>query len=333
MRRDRRERIGNNLSEYQKWVDYDMKKYGRISDITKGKIRRAGLSIVKDQYGDYEVIADRPIKERLKESESVGDKIFKLNSINLKDWYTKEFPDDELGYELNDDVDLRRCFSSLGRDPDIYDVMGVRDSVIRERVFAKMADVLGVDYDVIYYKWLGVNESLKESKELDRKLFMSLVKLGDNSWDGYSILNDGSFVKRIYADNDREAIRKFRDFLDKKNESCHGKNESCNTRKNRKLTERRWKYELKRGKELRDAIEDGDYDGILATLQMCYQELAGKGFIDQEDCDMHVNELDYIDTEDNFGDDEEYYEVEDEIDDVLRDFYDLCDDIGVWVSL
>jgi len=70
MRNDRRERIGNDISEYQKWVDYDMKKYGRISDITKSKIRKAGLSIVKDQYGDYEVIADRPIKEGLNEAKT-----------------------------------------------------------------------------------------------------------------------------------------------------------------------------------------------------------------------------------------------------------------------
>lgn len=55
-----------NISEYQKWVDYDMKKYKRISDETMNKIKKAGFSVVKDQYGDYEVIADRPIKESKK---------------------------------------------------------------------------------------------------------------------------------------------------------------------------------------------------------------------------------------------------------------------------
>lgn len=99
-----------------------------------------------------------PIKESYKRrgiKESIGDKVFRLNDINLKDWYTSEYPDDDLGYELFDDVSLRRCYSSLGKEPDIYDVMGVADSVIRERVFAKMAEVLDVDYDDIYYKWLG----------------------------------------------------------------------------------------------------------------------------------------------------------------------------------
>lgn len=46
----------SDLGEFQKWVDYDMKKYGKISDITNRKLRKAGLKVVKDEYGDYEVI-------------------------------------------------------------------------------------------------------------------------------------------------------------------------------------------------------------------------------------------------------------------------------------
>lgn len=55
--------VGQDVAEYQKWVDYDMKKYHKISNDTMNKIKKAGLSVVKDQYGDYEVIAYRPIKE------------------------------------------------------------------------------------------------------------------------------------------------------------------------------------------------------------------------------------------------------------------------------
>ena len=49
--------IGNELAKYQKWVDYDMKRYGKISDKTKEELKDVGLELVKDQYGDYEVIA------------------------------------------------------------------------------------------------------------------------------------------------------------------------------------------------------------------------------------------------------------------------------------
>ena len=58
--------IGNELGEYQKWVDYDMKRYGKISDKTKNKIKESGLEIIKDDHGDYEVIAKED-KEHLKE--------------------------------------------------------------------------------------------------------------------------------------------------------------------------------------------------------------------------------------------------------------------------
>ena len=51
--------MGQDLGEYQKWVDYDMKKDGKISHKTMSEIKKAGLSVVKDQYGQYEVIADK----------------------------------------------------------------------------------------------------------------------------------------------------------------------------------------------------------------------------------------------------------------------------------
>lgn len=46
-----------SIEDAQKWVDYDMKKYGKISERTNRLVRKAGFQIVKDTYGDYEVIA------------------------------------------------------------------------------------------------------------------------------------------------------------------------------------------------------------------------------------------------------------------------------------
>ena len=48
-----------SIEDAQKWVDYDMKKYGRISGKTNHIVRKAGFQIVKDHYGDYEVIAGK----------------------------------------------------------------------------------------------------------------------------------------------------------------------------------------------------------------------------------------------------------------------------------
>lgn len=47
----------SDLAKYQEWVDFDMKKYGKISDTTSDKLLKAGLEVVKDDHGDYEVVA------------------------------------------------------------------------------------------------------------------------------------------------------------------------------------------------------------------------------------------------------------------------------------
>ena len=67
------ESLGNDLAKYQKWVDYDMKRYGRISDKTSNLIKKAGLTIIKDQYGDYEVTDHSAITEELNEIEIKGN--------------------------------------------------------------------------------------------------------------------------------------------------------------------------------------------------------------------------------------------------------------------
>lgn len=62
-----KEDLGTDIDEYQKWVDYDMKRYGKISDQTNKEIKEAGLQVVKDKYGDYQVIAGK-YDESLKEA-------------------------------------------------------------------------------------------------------------------------------------------------------------------------------------------------------------------------------------------------------------------------
>ena len=53
--------MGQDLGEYQKWVDYDMKRYHKISDKTMDKIKEAGLTVVKEAI-------DRTRAKRLQEA-------------------------------------------------------------------------------------------------------------------------------------------------------------------------------------------------------------------------------------------------------------------------
>lgn len=49
--------LGNEIDRYQKWVDFDMSRYGKISERTQQMVNKAGYQILKDDHGDYEVAA------------------------------------------------------------------------------------------------------------------------------------------------------------------------------------------------------------------------------------------------------------------------------------
>lgn len=86
----------------------------------------------------------------------------------VKKFYIKKYPTDDLGVEINNTITFEDVYNKLkaGEGEEIYDLIGVGDSLIRERIFGELSDRLGVDYDTIYDLWLGKKtESYKESFE------------------------------------------------------------------------------------------------------------------------------------------------------------------------
>ena len=81
--------------------------------------------------------------------------IKELESINLRKWYMETYPTDDLGECLNATATFNGLLDTLNAHEDVYDYIGEGDSVIRERMFSKLSELLKCDYDVIYYKWLG----------------------------------------------------------------------------------------------------------------------------------------------------------------------------------
>jgi len=81
---------------------------------------------------------------------------------DVKSWYLETYPGDSVAEGIDEDVTFYDCAVTLIREGDIYDILGVGDSIIREKVFEKLADILGVDYNSVYYLWRdGVNEVVK----------------------------------------------------------------------------------------------------------------------------------------------------------------------------
>lgn len=75
--------------------------------------------------------------------------------LNVKEWYRGEYSTDDLVEKIKDTVTFEDVFEALDNYEDIYEVIGNGiDSIVRERIFNKLATLMEVDYDYIYDQWL-----------------------------------------------------------------------------------------------------------------------------------------------------------------------------------
>lgn len=73
---------------------------------------------------------------------------------NIKEWYCKTYPTDELGREIDGSITFADVLLGIAQCAEVYDIIGVSDSIIRERIFAEIASRMGCDYNVIFNLWL-----------------------------------------------------------------------------------------------------------------------------------------------------------------------------------
>lgn len=81
--------------------------------------------------------------------------------IKIKNWYTKTYPSDDLGEELNDNITFYDLYVLMYQGNEVYSILGVSDSIVRERVFEKLSEILHVDYEYIYNIWLRSDKYAK----------------------------------------------------------------------------------------------------------------------------------------------------------------------------
>ncbi len=74
--------------------------------------------------------------------------------MTIKEFYLANYPTDELGIELNETPTFAGLLNQLIVGGDVYKYIGVGDSIIRERLFEKLADELEVSYEYVYNLWL-----------------------------------------------------------------------------------------------------------------------------------------------------------------------------------
>lgn len=76
---------------------------------------------------------------------------------SVRDAYMELYSDDELAHKIND-VTFYDVFKTLDSYGSFYKLIGVYDSLIRERIFSMLAVVMVIDYEYIYDQWLQCNE-------------------------------------------------------------------------------------------------------------------------------------------------------------------------------
>lgn len=88
-----------------------------------------------------------------------------------------------------------------------------------------------------------------------------------------------------------------------------------------------WKYTLPYGKDLRAAIDDGDLENLKDYLKLSILWVAANvSDVVSSDYDDLIEDLDFLDI--NEDDD-----VEEQLDYILNEFYDLCDTYRVWIYI
>lgn len=86
---------------------------------------------------------------------------------SIRDWYTQAFPDDELGYIIDPDATFAGAVKFMAYGGEVYEYLGVVDSLVRENVFSKIAAITGIEYEDVYDLWLH-----HDASECSRLVFL-----------------------------------------------------------------------------------------------------------------------------------------------------------------
>ena len=82
--------------------------------------------------------------------------IHDLMNTRVINWYMATYPTDDLGPMIPTGLTFWDIVSILNIGADFYSFLGdTADSVVRERIFAKTAEIVGCDYDTVYNTWMG----------------------------------------------------------------------------------------------------------------------------------------------------------------------------------
>ena len=204
-------------------------KINRKLQESRGKFDRAELVAVKDSIdtalddlqiqsdGTTGAMADKVLVNDLRSvSQSVGNYLNKVQegkdlkhpelNNSVKAYYADAFGKDELNADIKE-VTFLDLYRALKNKQDVYDLIGVRDSVVRERLFAELARILNQPTAYVNNIWqYGVEDGqpniVKEDKEtgtIKQSLNTGVLPIVDV--DLYSLYSSGWFDNLVLDDD------------------------------------------------------------------------------------------------------------------------------------
>lgn len=213
-----------SIEDAQKWVDYDMKRYGKISKRTNRLVKKAGFQVLKDDHGDYEVAAGH--FESLKEDMYDGVQI----PTPYDEWfmfsnYVPGEDDYQIGEEVGGEGHIIAYIDVKPEYQDVIEDLGyyLLDSERYPVVLINRGRVFPLNLREVRKNLSKRNESLKEARDLT-KTPGTIAKLLNDHMDEINAAATSVFalkakLKEIVNNSDlanKPAAQKFNAVMDSK---------------------------------------------------------------------------------------------------------------------
>jgi hypothetical protein len=183
---------------YSYHFSMDKKVPFKISETDVQKIKEHLASKASSKAGNSVIFSDNSGADKM----AKGGNIYRRQSI--KSFYVDTYPTDNLGQEINGEASFEGLNKVLDCNIDVYEYLGVGDSLVRERVFSKLAELMGVSYDVIYDKWLK-SDYAKGGKLVGKQKNLDVNKNGKLDAEDFKMLrgekmeNGGKLYDEMYG--------------------------------------------------------------------------------------------------------------------------------------
>ena len=283
------------------------------------------LSKVAEYFAD-ELMRYSPrgeISESLNEDVDASQFIGKPLKDFLKtiDHRTRIYIDSENGYSLSGGSESEvGGMSGLAHDVEWY----LADKAIKD---------IQIPEDQRFHQYKILIEDCEKKDELEesipeKKLYADAEDIADRISEFLDRTSKIDNISDYLNEYDFEHIGKTQDALYDFAQAYSSVNESL-------LTEKKWDYNLKNGVALRNAIKIEDYGQIKNSLIAAYKEIneVMPEKFDEYDLEDKLEDLEFLDIEPDADIEISEDDVRENWDYELSDFYELCDNLNIWVSL